>query len=145
MFLRNRYCWRGFVLKKIIFPLIFIVLILSACSIISSSSTYILSIEKLNKVPNKVQERIDFNADAKLQILETGGSVSYIVYFSNGDVTAYIEKEEDKLIIHLEETNQQGEALEQHVFKLTKDHPDIEYMEVQINGKPTPFDVSSSV
>lgn len=132
-------------MKKIIFPLIFIVLILSACSIISSSSTYILSIEKLNKVPNKVQERIDFNADAKLQILETGGSVSYIVYFSNGDVTAYIEKEEDKLIIHLEETNQQGEALEQHVFKLTKDHPDIEYMEVQINGKPTPFDVSSSV
>ncbi|NLY78944.1 MAG: hypothetical protein GX072_03255 [Lysinibacillus sp.] len=132
-------------MKKIIFPLIFIVLILSACSIISSSSTYILGIEKLNKVPNKVQERIDFNADAKLQILETGGSVSYIVYFSNGDVTAYIEKEEDKLIIHLEETNQQGEALEQHVFKLTKDHPDIEYMEVQINGKPTPFDVSSSV
>lgn len=132
-------------MKKIIFPLILIVLLLSACSMSSSLSTYTLSIEKLEKVPNKVQERIDFNADAKLQILETGGSVSYIVYFSKGDVSAYLEKEENKLIIHLEETNQQGETLEQHVFKLTKDHPDIEFIEAQINGEPTPFDVSSGV
>lgn len=126
-------------MKKIFFPLFIIVFMLAACNASVSQKSSNISITKIDDVPKKVQEAIDPNA--KLQKLNTGTERSYLVYFSNGDVTANFEKSGSMLIVQLEETNPQGDELKQYTFEIIEDNPDIEYFDVQINGESVPLDV----
>lgn len=117
-------------LKKI-FLVFFAVFILTACNASTSS------ISEMEEIPNKVQEAID--EESILQLINEGEDISYIVFQSKGTVTTDLETHGDTLIVKLDETNQQGEVLEQHVYKLTLD-PVHKAIDIHINGKSTPID-----
>jgi hypothetical protein len=110
-----------------------IILILTACN----STT--ISLVELDELPENVEEKMDQNAT--LQKINSGEKVSYIVYKSRSDVEGTFEKEGTKLIVKLNESGE-GDEEKAHFFRLTKSKDaDVEYMEVQINGEPVPFDV----
>ncbi|EON70628.1 membrane lipoprotein lipid attachment site-containing protein [Lysinibacillus sphaericus] len=114
------------------FLLVFLaVFILTACN----SST--LSISEIEIVPNKVQKAID--EKNTLQIINEGENISYIVFRSKGTVTTDLETQGDTLIVKLDVTNQQDNAIEQHVYKLTLD-PNLDTIDIRINGKSTTID-----
>ncbi len=96
-----------------------------------------LSISEIEIVPNKVQGVIDDNNT--LQIINEGEDISYIVFQSKGIVTTDLETQGDTLIIKLDVTNQQDNAVKQHVYKLTLD-PNLDTIDIRINGKSTVID-----
>jgi chaperonin cofactor prefoldin len=109
---------------------LFVAFILSACK----SST--LSINEIEAVPNKLQNKLD--SKYTLQLLD-GEDISYIVFQSKGTVTAALETQGDTLVVKLDEPNQQGNELEQHIYKLTSDNKH-EKIDIHINGHSTPID-----
>lgn len=122
-------------MKKIL--LVFLaVFILTACN----SST--LSISEMEIVPNKVQKAID--EKYTLQKINEGEDISYIVFRSKGTVTTDLETQGNTLIVKLDVTNQQDNAIEQHVYKLTLD-PNHDTIDIHINGKSTTIDIVTGI
>ncbi|MGE7674101.1 peptidylprolyl isomerase [Lysinibacillus sp. NPDC094403] len=107
------------------------VFILTACN---SSK---LSISEIEIVPEKVQKVIDEKNTLQL-INEVDKDVSYIVFRTKGTVTTDLETQNDTLIIKLDVTNQQDNAIKQHVYKLTLDS-NHDTIDIQVNGKSTPI------
>jgi len=108
------------------------VILLTSCN----SST--LSISEIEIVPDKVQKVIDDKYTLqKINVVDK--NISYIVFHSKGKVTTDLEAQGDTLIVKLDVTNQQDNAITQHVYKLTLD-PDIDTIDIHINGKSTTID-----
>ena len=112
-------------------------LLLSALMITACNDTA-LSISELEIVPDEVLENI--TPDDTLQMINEGDDIAYIVYFSSGTVTPRLETEGEMLIIQLEVTGQEEDDEEKpYVYKLTLD-PELEMIDIFINGKSVPFD-----
>ncbi|MEY9975101.1 peptidylprolyl isomerase [Lysinibacillus sp. RC79] len=120
-------------MKKLLSLVFLTVFILTACN---SSST--LSISEIESVPEKVQKVID-EKNTLQKINEVDKDVSYIVFRSKGTVTTDLETQGDTLIIKLNVTNQQDNAIKQHVYKLTLDS-NHDTIDIHINGKSTTID-----
>lgn len=119
-------------MKKLLFLALLSVFLLTACN----SPT--LSISEIEIVPDKVQEVID--EKYKLQMINVvDKDISYVVYQSKGTVTSDLETQGDTLIIKLDVTNQQDDAIKQHVYKLTLDSK-LDTIDILINGKSTSID-----
>lgn len=119
-------------MKKLLYLALLSVFLLTACN----SPT--LSISEIEVVPDKVQEVIDEKYTLqKINVVDK--DISYVVFQSKGTVTSDLETQGDTLIIKLDVTNQQDDAIKQHVYKLTLD-PDIDTIDIHINGKSTSID-----
>lgn len=118
--------------KSLVIVLVFT--LLSACNLVDSSP----SIEKLKKTPENVQELLD--PTVPLQSVNKNGKMTYLIYESEDEVTASLEKQGDKLNIKLKAVPKDGDNIEQHVFKLKIDD-ETEMIDVLINGKSTPMGV----
>lgn len=118
--------------KSLVIVLVFT--LLSACNLTDSSP----SIEKLKKAPENVEELLD--PAIPLQSVNKNGEMTYLIYKSADEVTASLEKQGDKLNIKLEAVPNDGDNIEQHVFKLQIDK-ETEIIDVLINGKSTPMGV----
>ncbi|MGE7947616.1 hypothetical protein [Lysinibacillus sp. NPDC093688] len=117
---------------KKLFLVLLTIFILTACN----SST--LSFNEIEIVPDRVQKVID--EKNTLQIINiVDKDISYVVFRSKGTVTTDLETQGDTLIIKLDVTNEQENATEQHVYKLTLD-PALDTINIHINGKSTTID-----
>lgn len=119
------------VLKKIFVFVFLVISILSACN----SSP--LSLSEIKNVPDNVQDKVDSNL--KLQSITDGGKGYYIVFHSSRDVEADLETQGDTVIIKFNETNSDKDVIKQNTFYLTTD-PELDVIDVQVNGVSTPFD-----
>ncbi|MEQ6357767.1 peptidylprolyl isomerase [Lysinibacillus sp. M3] len=119
-------------MKKLLFLALLSVFLLTACN----SPT--LSISEIEIVPDKVQEVIDEKYTLqKINVVDK--DISYVVFRSKGTVTSDLETQGNTLIIKLDITNQQDNAIKQHVYKLTLD-PNLDTIDIHINGKSTSID-----
>ncbi|GGH70117.1 hypothetical protein GCM10010978_04710 [Compostibacillus humi] len=119
-------------MKKLLSLLLLSALMITACNDAA------LSISELEIVPDEVLENI--TPDDTLQMINEGDDIAYIVYFSSGTVTPRLETEGEMLIIQLEVTGQEEDDEEKpYVYKLTLD-PELEMIDILINGKSVPFD-----
>lgn len=119
-------------MKKLLYLALLSVFLLTACN----SPT--LSISEIEVVPDKVQEVIDEKYTLqKINVVEK--DISYVVFRSKGTVTSDLETQGNTLIIKLDVTNQQDDAIKQHVYKLTLD-PNLDTIDIHINGKSTSID-----
>lgn len=109
-----------------------------AVFILTGCNTSTLSISEIEILPEKLQKVIDEKNTLQL-INDVNKDVTYIVFRSKGTVTTDLETQDDTLIVKLDVTNEQDNAIEQHVYKLTLD-PDLDTIDIQINGKSTSFD-----
>ena len=115
-----------------------IFLVFLSVILLTSCNTSTLSISEIEIVPDKVQKVIDDKYTLqKINVVDK--HISYIVFRSNGKVTTDLEAQGDTLIVKLDVTNQQDKAITQHVYKLTLD-PDIDTIDIHINGKSTTID-----
>jgi len=112
--------------------MLFALLLLTACN-----KPSILSISKIDNVPNEVQQVIDNKYT--LQKINVDQNTFYISYQSQGIVTTDLEAKDNILIIKLNVANQQHHDIEQQVYKITTDS-NIDTIDVQINGKSTTID-----
>lgn len=120
-------------MKKIVVTMVLLLSILSACT------SPEMSLKKVDKVPDSVQERID--PTLRLQAINKSENEYYIVFQTVGDVKADYDKNGDTLIVKFDVPDSQGKEEKQNVFLLTTDQ-DIEIIEVLINGEATPFDLA---
>ena len=119
-------------MKRLLLSFIFFLAInLTACQ----SST--LSISEVKEVPNNVQEMI--NPNHTLQLVNEDEDAYFIVFQSKGTYTIDLETEDNKVLVKLDEVNQQDDILKQHVYKLTL-APEHDTIGVYINGNHIPFD-----
>jgi len=118
-------------LKKLL-TVLFALLLLTACN-----KPSILSISKIDNVPDEVQKVIDNKYT--LQKINVDKNTFYISYQSQGIVTTDLETQGNTLIIKLDVANQQDQDLDQHIYKITKDS-NIDTIDVHINGKSTTID-----
>lgn len=123
-------------MKKLFCLLLFAVSVLTACY--SSASSF----SEVESVPSDVQQSI--HSDYRLQLINDGENRSYLVFHSKGKATADMEAQGDTITIKLEEANQPNGAIEQHVYKLTKD-PEHEVIDVHINGESASIDNVTSL
>ncbi|MGI1805337.1 hypothetical protein ACRPK8_06305 [Exiguobacterium sp. TDN 0502] len=105
---------------------------LSACGINESK----LSFSELKTIPNNLQTKID--PGSTLQLINTKGDTSYVVYRTKKSVATDLETQKDTVKIQLNESKAH-EKMKQHVYKLTLD-PKYEIIDVYLNGKSTAFD-----
>ncbi len=117
---------------KIMFVLIFMSAILSACN----SST--LSLSEVEDVPDEIQDSVNF--DVQLQFIMDGNNNYYVVLHSSGDVAADVESEGDTVIVKLDETNLEDDVVMQNTFYLTTAQENHE-LNIELNGEPTSIDV----
>lgn len=106
--------------------------------ILASCNSATLSIKELESVPKDIQNKL--NSSNTLEMIYTKKNISYIVFRSKGNVLADVEIQGDKLLIKLDVTDEQDDGIKQHIYKLTYDYELVEYINVLINGEPTPFD-----
>ncbi|WP_409366695.1 lipoprotein [Lysinibacillus sp. 38-6] len=118
-------------MKKLL-TVLFALLLLTACN-----KPSILSISKIDNVPNEVQEVIDNKYT--LQKINVDKNTFYISYQSQGIVTTDLETQGNTLIIKLDVANQLDFDIAQHVYKITKDS-NIDTIDVHINGTSTTID-----
>ena len=119
-------------MKKMLYSLIFFVLILASCN---SSE---LSISEIQNVPNVVQDKV--NSDYTLQLINDDENMAYIIFHTKGTVTAELETQNNTLIVKLDNTDKDHNELKQFVYKLTWDTTEHDTIEVLVNGQSTPFD-----
>lgn len=110
----------------------FTVFLFTACN----SST--LSLTEVDVAPDKVQKAMDEKSTLQL-INVVDQDVSYIVFQSKGTVTADLEAQDHTVLLKLDVTRKQDNAIKQHVYKLTLD-PDLDTVNIHINGKSTSID-----
>lgn len=109
------------------------VLLLAACN------SPELSIKEVESIPSKVQERI--NPDYTLQLInDSEKGEAYIIFESEGMVTAELEWKENRIDIKLERTDQDNSSLEQFVYKITLGDAEYDTINVLVNGQATPLD-----
>lgn len=118
-------------MKKLL-TVLFALLLLTACN-----KPSILSISKIDNVPNEVQKVIDNKYT--LQKINVDKNTFYISYQSQGIVTTDLETQGNTLIVKLDVANQHDFDLAQHVYKLTIDS-NIDTIDVHINGISTTID-----
>ena len=118
-------------MKKLL-TVLFALLLLTACN-----KPSILSISKIDNVPNEVQKVIDNKYT--LQKINVDKNTFYNSYQSQGIVTTDLETQGNTLIVKLDVANQQDFDIAQHVYKLTIDS-NIDTIDVHINGKSTTID-----
>lgn len=106
---------------------------LSACGINESK----LSFSELKTIPNDLQPKLD--PDTTLQLINTKGDTSYVVYHTKKSVATDLEAQEDTVKIKLDESNDTSKNAQQHVYQLILD-PEHEIIDVYVNGKSTAFD-----
>lgn len=106
---------------------------LSACGINESK----FSFSELKTIPNELQTKLD--PDSTLQLINTKGDTSYVVYHTKKSVATDFEAQEDTVKIKLDESNDTSKNAQQHVYQLTLD-PEHEIIDVYVNGKSTAFD-----
>ena len=119
-------------LKKILLLILFVLLLLSACSPSSK-----LSFSEIEIVPNNVQEKID--SSLKLQSITDSGKGNYIVFHSNGEVQTDLETNGDTVTIKFNETNLRDDLVKQNTYYLTLD-PEHDVIDILVNGESTGFD-----
>lgn len=120
-------------MKKFIFCLLFFAFLLVACN---ESQ---LTISEIQNVPTDVQERI--HTDYTLQLInDSSKGDAYIVFQSQGIVTAELEVKENKLDIKLNSANQEDQTVKQYVYKITPGDAEYDTINVLVNGKATHFD-----
>lgn len=127
---------RGLNMKKLLSLMFVSAILLAACN---SSE---LSITEVQKIPQKVQESID--TDYTLQLVNDSKSdVKYIIFQSDGSVTAELEERENILDIKLDTENEENSELKQYVYKITRGDAQYDSINVKINGQDTPIDSST--
>jgi len=112
--------------------MLFLTLLLAACN---SSE---LSISEIQSVANKVQEGI--NSDYTLQLINEGENTAYILFQSNGAVTADLEVKDNILNIKLDIAKQENNELKQYIYKLSRGEAEYDTINVLVNGQTMPFD-----
>lgn len=120
-------------MKKLL-VIVLISWLLSACNLFNASP----SIEKLEKAPKNVQELLD--PVVPLQVVNENEKMSYLIYKSEDEVTASLEKQGGKLNVKLKAVPRDGANIEQHVFKL-KINKETEMIDVLVNGELTPIGI----
>ncbi len=119
-------------MKKLV--MILFIVILSACS----SNEAGIGIKEVNQVPNEVKETIDINR--QLQLNNAGENEYYIIFHSDGKVTANFEEEEEKAIIKFDIAESKTKETIENVYYL-RIAEESEKIIVLINGEPTAFDL----
>lgn len=99
-----------------------------------------VGIEQVKKIPNDVNEQIDFNAE--IQLHNDGEHRYYVIFQSDFVVTATVEKQNDTVIVKFDESNEGEDEEQRQVYLLTTDE-DVEVIEVFVNGEATAFDLVS--
>lgn len=123
---------------KKLFPLMLVVTIIVAACTPSE-----LSISEIQNVPNRIQALID--TDYTLQsIYDSDKDNIYIIFHSTETVTAELDKRENVLNIKLDSVKQEGNALKQYVYKITRGDAEYDTIIILLNGKNTPIDNSTS-
>ena len=120
-------------MRKYLFLMLVTILLLVACN------SPELSIQEVESIPSKVQDRI--NTDYTLQLInDSEKGDAYIIYQSEGAVTAELELKEKRLDIKLENTDQDNSSLKQFVYKITRGDAEYDTINVLVNGQATPLD-----
>lgn len=120
-------------MRKYLFLLLVTVLLLAACN------SPELSIQEVESIPSKVQDRI--NPDYTLQLInDSEKGDAYIIFQSEGTVTAELKLNENRLDIMLERTDQDNSSLKQNVYKITRGDAEYDTINVFVNGQSTPLD-----
>lgn len=114
-----------------------IILLLFTLCILVACDSQALSLVEMKTIPKDIQQKI--NTNNSLEMINTKNT-SYIVFNSKGIVTAEVEIQGDKLLIKFDVTDSEDEGIIQHVYKLTYDTDQVEYIDILINGKSTPID-----
>ncbi|SFC01575.1 hypothetical protein SAMN04488102_102204 [Alkalibacterium subtropicum] len=118
-------------MKRLIFSLLFVVLVLTGCNLSQEGFS------EIENLPNKVQETVD--PEIRLQAITDEGKGYYIVFHSSGEVETEVEVQEETMLINLTESNLQEDNIKQHTYYLATT-PKFKMMEVFVNGVSTPFD-----
>ena len=122
-------------MKRIVGLAILVISILTACSSSKDSST--LSFSKVKNVPDDVQDKIE--PEYTLQMMDEGEKGSYIVFQSSGEVETDVEPKDDAVTIKFSTSDSQENAVEQHVYYLTRDKWQ-DVIHVLVDGEPAVFD-----
>lgn len=122
-------------MRKLFSFMLVAMIILAACN---SSE---LSITEIQNIPNKVQDLI--NSDYTLQSISDGEKNTYIIFQSTGTVSAELEERGNILNIKLNSENQANSELKPYVYKLNRGNAEYDTINVLVNGKETPFDIST--
>ena len=120
-------------MKKLIISFLFIV-VLSACNLSEAG----VSLKEVNRVPEEVKETIDVNK--QLQLNSEGENEYYIIFHSDGNVTADIEEQGEKAIIKFDVEESKTKEKIENIYYLTIIE-ETEKIIVLINGEPAAFDV----
>ena len=111
-------------------------LMLGACN--ATPPTDPPTIHELTVVPDIVQKNIV--ATDRIQLLHENDAPYYLVYYSKGNVLADITAEGNRLIIQLEEGSEQRKEAHPYVFQITVKNPELDTIDLRINGHSTPID-----
>lgn len=126
------------IIKKNLFFLVIVLFLISACQNETSSVSSLFEIN----YSEEIEERL--NSEYALELLNRDENTAYIAFKSSGDVTSTLEQDKETLIIHFDVENSENDTLQQRVYELTTD-PEIEAIEVFIDGEMTPFDNVTSI
>lgn len=125
-------------MNKNLLILTFILLLLAACQNETSSVSSLFEIN----YSEEIEERL--NSEYALELLNRDENTAFLTLKSGGEVTSTLEQDKETLIIHFDVENSENETLQQRVYELTTD-PEIEAIEVFIDGEMTPFDNVTSI
>lgn len=123
-------------MKKLVLLGLISLLMLGACS--ATPPTDPPTIHELTVVPDNVQKNIVSND--RIQLLHEKDAPYYLVYYSKGNVLASITAEGNRLIIQLEEGSEQRKEAQPYVFKITVKNPELDTIDLRINGQSMPID-----
>lgn len=119
-------------MKRLIISLL--IVILSACNLSEAG----VSLKEVNRVPEEVKETID--AKKQLQLNSEDENEYYIIFHSDGNVTADIEEQGEKAIIKFDVDESKTKEKIENIYYLTIVE-ETEKIIVLINGEPAAFDV----
>ena len=119
-------------MKRLIISLL--IVILSACNLSEAG----VSLKEVNRVPEEVKETID--AKKQLQLNSEDENEYYIIFHSDGNVTADIEEQGEKAIIKFDVDESKSKEKIENIYYLTIVE-ETEKIIVLINGEPAAFDV----
>ena len=134
---KSEYILGGTKLRKAL-SLLASSILLAACS--STPST--LSFSELEMAQEELQNVID--PTARLQLINEGEDISYVVYQFAEVVAADIEEDGETIKVNLNVAEEAGDLSGQTIYKLTL-HEDHEIIEIFVNGEATPIDVVSGI
>lgn len=128
-------------MKKFVLLGLMSLLMLGACN--AKTPTKPLMIHELTVVPDNIQQKIE--ANDKIQLLYEDDSTYYLVYYSKGNVLASIAAEENSQVIQLKEGSEQRKVAQPYVYKIITKDPELDTIDLRINGESTPIDRVTSI